>query len=74
MDLTASRAPHFGFGGGMHHCLGHYVARIDMQEALKTLARRLPNFTIEAGTENLPDSGNTGPIVMPITFTPTARR
>lgn len=68
MDITTSRAPHFGFGGGMHHCIGHYVARIDMQEALKTLARRLPDFQIEAGATFLPDSGNTGPIRLPMTF------
>jgi cytochrome P450 len=73
MDITSSRAPHFGFGGGMHHCLGHYVARIDMQEALKALAKRLPDFKIENGAKYLPDSGNTGPITLPITFTPSAR-
>lgn len=73
MDITTSRAPHFGFGGGMHHCLGHYVARIDMQEALKALAKRIPDFKIESGAKYLPDSGNTGPITLPITFTPSAR-
>lgn len=73
MDLIAQRAPHFGFGGGMHHCLGHYVARIDMQEAFKALAKRIPDFQIAAGAKYLPDSGNTGPIELPITFTPTAK-
>lgn len=73
MDITTARAPHFGFGGGMHHCLGHYVARIDMQEALKALAKRIPDFKIEAGAHFLPDSGNTGPIGLPLSFTPSAR-
>jgi cytochrome P450 len=45
-DITAQRPPHFGFGGGMHHCLGHYVARLDMAEAYKALAQRLPDFEI----------------------------
>ena len=40
-DITAERKPHFGFGGGGHHCLGHFVARADMTEALPLLARRL---------------------------------
>lgn len=71
MDITASRAPHFGFGGGMHHCLGHYVARIDMQEAFKALAKRLPDFKIKSGAKYLPDSGNTGPITLPISFSPS---
>ena len=67
-DITADRAPHFGFGGGMHHCIGHYVARLDMKEAFKALSRRLPNMKIAAGAAYLPDSGNTGPTVLPITF------
>ena len=74
MDITAPRAPHFGFGGGMHHCIGHYVARIDMQEAIKVLVSRIPDFEIREGAEYLPDSGNTGPTKLPLSFTPTARR
>ena len=73
-DITAGRPPHFGFGGGMHHCLGHYVARLDMAEAYKALAQRLPDFEILSGATYLPDSGNTGPIELPIKFTPSARR
>jgi cytochrome P450 len=70
-DITAGeRRPHFGFGGGIHYCLGHYVARTDMCEALTVLARRLrePRPAGEAGW--LPDSGNTGPVRLPIAFDP----
>ncbi len=74
MDITAQRAPHFGFGGGMHHCIGHYVARIDMQEAIKVLVARIPDFQILEGASYLPDSGNTGPTKLPISFTPTPKR
>lgn len=73
-DIATQRPPHFGFGGGMHHCLGHYVARLDMAEAYKALAQRLPDFEILTGASYLPDSGNTGPIELPIKFTPSARR
>jgi cytochrome P450 len=48
-DITTDRAPHFGFGGGMHHCIGRYVARLDMKEAFKALARRLTNMQIAPG-------------------------
>lgn len=68
-NITADHAPHFGFGGGMHHCIGHYVARLDMKEAFKALSRRLPNMKIATVAAYLPDSGNTGPTVLPITFT-----
>ena len=67
-DITAERPPHFGFGGGMHHCIGHYIARLDMREAFVALARRLPNLKIESGATFLPDSGNTGPTKLPISF------
>ncbi|QFS90469.1 Putative cytochrome P450 142 [Mycobacterium sp. THAF192] len=69
-DITAKREPHFGFGGGAHHCLGHFVARADMSEALPLLARRLRNPKMRDGSEWLPDSGNTGPNKLPISFTP----
>ena len=70
-DITVSRAPHFGFGGGVHHCVGHFVARIDMREALKTLAQRMPSLRLHGEAQYLPDSGNTGPIVLPLGFEPT---
>ena len=42
-DITATDRPlHSGFGGGVHHCLGHFVARTDMSVALPLLARRMP--------------------------------
>ena len=69
-DITAERKPHFGFGGGAHHCLGHFVARSDMSEALPLLARRMRDIRLLSGDSWLPDSGNTGPIRLPIGFTP----
>jgi cytochrome P450 len=71
-DITTERAPHFGFGGGAHHCLGHFVARSDMSEALPLLARRMRDVRILPGATWLPDSGNTGPVRLPLAFTPGA--
>jgi cytochrome P450 len=70
-DITADRKPHFGFGGGAHHCLGHFIARGDMTEALKLLAQRLRNPRFNGTVSWLPDSGNTGAISMPIAFDPS---
>ncbi|CAN5349740.1 cytochrome P450 [soil metagenome] len=67
-DLTAKRPPHFGFGGGIHHCIGHFVARTDMAEALALLARRLKNPRLGGIPTSLPLSGNTGPIHLPVAF------
>ena len=70
-DITAGeRRPHFGFGGGIHYCLGHYVARTDMCEALTVLARRLREPRPASQAAWLPDSGNTGPVRLPIAFEP----
>jgi cytochrome P450 len=68
-DITAERPPHFGFGGGAHHCLGHFLARIDMAEALALLARRLREPSFAGSPTFLPISGLTGPLELPIAFT-----
>ena len=61
-DITVeSRPVHVGFGGGVHHCLGHFVARTDMSVALPLLARRMPDIEADGPGEWLPVSGNTGP-------------
>lgn len=67
-DITAKRLPHFGFGAGAHHCIGHFIARGDMTAALALLAERLKNPVANGESEWLPDSGNTGAIRLPIRF------
>ncbi len=68
-DITAADRPlHSGFGGGVHHCLGHFVARTDMSVALPLLARRMPDVEADGPGEWLPVSGNTGPIRFPLKF------
>ncbi len=68
VDITADRVPHYGFGGGMHHCLGHFVARMDMTIALRTLSQRMANLRVNGQDEWMPDSGNTGPVRLPLAF------
>lgn len=70
-DITQVRPPHMGFGSGVHHCLGHFVARTDMAVALPLLARRMPDAVPDGPGEWLPVSGNTGPVLFPIRFTPS---
>lgn len=67
-DITVPRKRHFGFGGGIHHCLGHAIARSDMAVALRILPARITNIRADGLTTFLPDSGNTGPINQPIAF------
>ena len=71
LDITATDRPkHFGFGGGRHYCLGHFIARGDMGQALVVLARRLRNLARDGEPTFLPDSGNTGPAALPVRFDP----
>ena len=67
-DITAKRKPHAGFGGGKHHCIGSPVARGDMVEALTLLSQRLPGIRLNGEATWLPDSGNTGPLTLPVAF------
>ena len=67
-EITAERARHFGFGAGVHRCIGHMVARTDISEALSRLARRLRDPRLDGEPRSLPRSANTGPIELPIAF------
>jgi len=70
LDITEERKNHYGFGAGPHHCLGHYIARADMAEALRLLSRHMKNLAYDGEPTWLPDSGNTGPVKLPIKFDP----
>ena len=67
-DITAKRKLHFGFGGGAHHCIGHFVARTDMAAALRALRRTFKTVAYGAAPDWLPDSGNTGAVRLPIRY------
>jgi cytochrome P450 len=70
-DITARhRTPHLAFGGGVHYCLGHLVACADMSEALAVLAGKLREPRVDGAAIWLPCSGNTGPVRLPLAFTP----
>jgi cytochrome P450 len=43
-DMTRDPNPHFGFGWGLHHCLGAALARVEARIALRRLFERFPNL------------------------------
>ncbi|HYZ15101.1 MAG TPA: cytochrome P450 [Candidatus Acidoferrum sp.] len=60
--------PHLTFGGGMHRCLGMWLARAELEEALRILARRMPNLAPAGEPTWGPGLGIVGPRTVPLAF------
>jgi cytochrome P450 len=57
-DITRSPNPHVAFGGGIHHCLGAALARVEGQEALRVLAETFPRLELRNDdVECIPSAG-----------------
>ncbi|OBG22830.1 cytochrome [Mycolicibacterium celeriflavum] len=72
-DITRKDAPAMlTFGGGVHYCLGAHLARIELSEALTTMARRMPDIRRAGPAQWKPLTGISGPAALPVEFTPGA--
>ena len=47
-DIARNRNPHVSFGGGIHHCLGASLARLEIRIALEQILARWPHIQLEA--------------------------
>jgi cytochrome P450 len=47
LDITRPNLRPLSFGGGIHHCLGAQLARIEAEIAISTLLRRLPELRLD---------------------------
>lgn len=52
-DADRNARGHLGFGYGVHQCIGANLARVEMQVAFATLARRLPGLRLAVPPEQL---------------------
>jgi cytochrome P450 len=68
-DITREGTPPIlTFGGGVHYCLGANLARLELTEALKVLARRMPDPKRTGPAPWKPMLGMSGPTSLPIQF------
>jgi cytochrome P450 len=55
-ELDVTRAPrgHVAFGFGVHQCIGQALARVELQVAVETVLRRLPNLALAVPRDEVP--------------------
>jgi cytochrome P450 len=69
-DIDRNTRGHLGFGYGVHQCIGANLARVEMQVAFATLARRLPGLELAVSPNALrfKDSDIYGMKELPVTW------
>lgn len=77
LDLRRVRAPHIGFGHGVHYCLGVSLARLEAQVGIGALLRRLPDLRLGVPLDQLrrlpAASPFRGLLELPVRFTADRR-
>ena len=59
-DAGRNTRGHLGFGYGVHQCIGQNLARVEMQTAFATLARRLPELRLAVPIDQLRFNNESG--------------
>lgn len=74
-DINRNVRGHVGFGYGVHQCIGLNLARLELQIALPSLARRLPDLRLAVPAEQLKfkeENSIYGLTDFPVTWGPVA--
>jgi cytochrome P450 len=53
IDLSRNARTHLSFSGGVHFCLGHLLARAELEIALATVTRALPGLRLSGSLADL---------------------
>jgi cytochrome P450 len=74
LDRKGTKGNTLSYGGGIHYCLGASLARAQMQECMKVVAKRIPDYKIIGEVLYKPAYESVvGPRSIPITFTPNVK-
>lgn len=68
LDVTRDARRHVGFGGGIHHCLGAALARMEGKIAFTTLLDRFPRLDLAGTPERRPTFTLRGLETLPVAF------
>lgn len=69
LDITRTDNRHLAFAQGIHYCLGSALARIEVQIAINTLVKRMPDIKLAGGVpERGPATHIWGLKALPVSF------
>src|SRR5262249_6191130 len=54
LDLGRTGGKHLGFGAGMHMCIGHHLARLQVRIGLRRLLERFPGLRLAVPAGEVP--------------------
>ncbi|MER6984146.1 cytochrome P450 [Streptomyces carpinensis] len=69
LDITRHPNPHVGFGFGVHHCLGNFLARLEAQVAYLAVVDTMPDLALAGGETWHPTMMSRGMQSMPVVRT-----
>ncbi|MDP9870285.1 MULTISPECIES: cytochrome P450 [Streptosporangium] len=71
LDITRPPTNHLAFSYGIHHCMGHNLARLELDIAFRTLVKRVPTLRLAVPAEEVPsyDDGTVPRLLsLPVTW------
>jgi cytochrome P450 len=71
LDLARPERHHLAFGHGIHQCLGHNLARLELETVFSTVLRRIPGLRLATPPAELPfkeDANMYGLRELPVTW------
>jgi pimeloyl-[acyl-carrier protein] synthase len=68
LDITRDARRHLSFGGGIHYCLGHTLAKVEGQAAIGALVRQFPTIRLADVVVRRPNYAVRGLERLPVTI------